>query len=218
VTGRVTRMVRRVLAWLTRVASRLRAPDSPWQRVPMHVSTGAFGPGSRSQFAHYFEGESRVAVSSIDDIVEWLRRCEYVSDLDQFHEEDVWQHPGAFEQVRRGDCEDFALWAWRKLTELGIDAEFYVGRVLLTDEPDIDRQHAWIVYRVGGTDFLFEPAARSSRQAIRRLGDAMDEYVPHFAVNRQLVTSAFVGCVLDSYRRTTRGLDRSRAGVGPRST
>lgn len=179
----------------------------------MRVSTAAFGPGSRSQFAHYFEGESRVRVASIDDIVEWLRHCEYVTDIDQFHEEDVWQHPGAFEELRRGDCEDFALWAWRKLSEIGIEAEFFVGRVLSRDAPDIDRQHAWVVYRVDGTDFLFEPAARSSQQAIRQLSDAMDEYVPHFAVNRQLVTSAFVGCVLDSYRSNKRRRDRTQAAV-----
>ena len=35
---------------------------------------------------------------------------------------------------------------------------------------------------------------------IRPLEDVMDEYVPHFAVNRKLGTSAFVGCILDSYR------------------
>jgi predicted transglutaminase-like cysteine proteinase len=34
------------------------------------------------------------------------------------------EHPGAFERRRRGDCEDFALWAWRKLAEVGVDAEF----------------------------------------------------------------------------------------------
>jgi predicted transglutaminase-like cysteine proteinase len=177
----------------------------------MPVSTGAFGPGSRSQFAHYFEGESCVRVESIDEIVAWLQDCEYVADIDQFHEPDVWQHPAAFEQVRRGDCEDFALWAWRKLAEIGIDAEFYVGRVLLSDKPDVDRQHAWVVYRVDGTDFLFEPAARTSHHVIRRLSDAKDEYVPHFAVNRHLVTCAFVGCVLDSYRTAQRRRDKTQA-------
>jgi predicted transglutaminase-like cysteine proteinase len=139
-------------------------------------------------------------VESIDEIVEWLRNCEYVTDTDLFHERDVWQHPSAFEQLRRGDCEDFALWAWRKLAELGVEAEFFVGRVVCSDESAIDRQHAWVVYRVDGADFLFEPAAQSRSRMIRSLAEAMDEYVPHFAVNRSLVTSAFVGCILDSHR------------------
>ena len=53
---------------LMRSAAHLGPPDSPWERVPMRLSTGVFGPGSRSQFAHYFEGESRIPVASIDDI------------------------------------------------------------------------------------------------------------------------------------------------------
>jgi hypothetical protein len=182
------------------VAGRLGALESPWQRVPMRVPTTAFGPGSRRQFADYFEGESRVHVESIDDIVEWLHGCEYVTDLDLFNERDLWQHPGAFEQLRRGDCEDFALWAWRKLIEIGVEAEFCVGSVRCGGEPATVRQHAWVVYRVNRTDFLFEPAAQTRPQMIRPLAEAQDDYVPHFAVDRRFSTSAFVGCIHDSYR------------------
>jgi hypothetical protein len=165
----------------------------------MSVPAAAFGPESRAQFAQYFEGESTVRVRSLDDIVAWLLDCEYVTDAELFHEPDLWQHPSAFEQLRRGDCEDFALWAWRKLAEIGIDAEFYVGRVCCGDA-SADWQHAWVVYRVNGTDYFFEPAARSRAQMIRLLADVMDDYVPHFAVDRRLRTSAFVGCALDTDR------------------
>jgi transglutaminase-like putative cysteine protease len=166
----------------------------------MPVPARAFGPGSRQPFAEYFEGESCVRVTSIDDIVAWLQTCEYVTDVELFHERDVWQHPRSFEERRRGDCEDFALWAWRKLAEIGIDAEFCVGRVIGGDRPEIDRQHAWVVYCVGGTAFLFEPAARTPSRMIRPLADAMDEYVPHFAVNHRFETNAFAGCAFDSHR------------------
>jgi hypothetical protein len=171
----------------------------------MDVPAEAFGPGSRWQFAHYFEGESSVHVASIDDIVGWLGTCEYVSDADQFNERDVWQQPCAFERVRRGDCEDFALWAWRKLAEMGIDAEFYVGCVICGDGPGSARQHAWVVYRVDGKEFLFEPAARDRQRMIQPLPDVIDEYVPHFAVDRHFTSSAFVGCLLDAQHETTLG-------------
>ena len=164
----------------------------------MHVPATAFGPGSRRDFALYFEGESCVNVASIEEIVAWLLGCEYISDPELFDRGDFWQHPSIFEQWRRGDCEDFALWAWRKLAEIGIDAEFYVGRVRCG--PRIDRQHAWVVYRHDRTDFLFEPAARDPQQMIRRLAEARDDYVPHFAVNRRFDTCAFAGCMLDSGR------------------
>jgi hypothetical protein len=166
----------------------------------MRVPARAFGPGSRQPFTEYFEGESCVHVRSIDDIVAFLQTCEYVSDIELFHEPDYWQHPGAFEKLRRGDCEDFALWAWRKLAELGIDAEFCVGRVICDDQPQIDRQHAWVVYRVNGKEFLFEPAARRLSSMIRPLADAMAGYVPYFAVNHRFETSAFVGWASDSHR------------------
>jgi hypothetical protein len=184
-----------------RLAARLGGRESPWERVPMRVPVRAFGLGSRQPFTEYFQGESCVQVRSIDEIVAFLQTCEYVTDLEQFHELDFWQHPGAFEKLRRGDCEDFALWAWRKLAELGIDAEFCVGRVLCDDQPEIDRQHAWVIYRVNGTAFLFEPAARMPSRMIRPLADAMAEYVPYFAVNDRFDTSAFVGCVSDSHGR-----------------
>lgn len=166
----------------------------------MCVPPSAFGPGSRQQFAEYFEGESSVRVSSIDDVVEWLHTCEYVRDIELFHEPDLWQHPAAFEHIRRGDCEDFAIWAWRKLAEIGVEAEFYVGRVICDDAPARDRQHAWVVYDVAGADFLFEPAARTRSSMIRPLAEVMDEYVPHFAVNQRFETTAFAGCAFDAQR------------------
>jgi hypothetical protein len=158
-----------------KVAHDFQAADSPWERVPMDVPAAAFGPGSLCPFSRYFEGDSHVRAASIDAVIDWLRGCEYVSDMDQFNECDRWQAPCEFERSRRGDCEDFALWAWRKLSEMGVDAEFYVGRVVSNDESndesddqaDCDRQHAWVVYRSGLEEFLFEPAAGSA-DAMRR--------------------------------------------------
>lgn len=85
------------------------------------------------------------------------------------------------------------------------------GACSVAAEPEVDRQHAWVVYRVNGADFLFEPAARSRAQMIRSLADVMDDYVPHFAVDRRFRTSAFVGCVLDSCRDRQIRHDRTPA-------
>jgi hypothetical protein len=193
--------LRRLLQPFKRLAARLLGSESAWERVTMRVPVTAFGPGSQQPFAEYFRGESHVRVESIADIVAWLQTCEYVTDLEQFQERDFWQHPGIFEKLRRGDCEDFALWAWRKLAEVGIDAEFCVGRVLCDERTEMHRQHAWVVYHVDGATFLFEPAARTASRMIRPLADAMHEYVPHFAVNHRFDTHAFVGCTSDERRR-----------------
>jgi hypothetical protein len=192
--------MRRLLSAFLRLAARLVGRESAWDRVTMRVPASVFGPGSRQPFSAYFESASGVRVQSIDDIVRWLQTCQYVTDLELFHERDYWQDPATFERLRRGDCEDFALWAWRKLAEIGIDAEFCVGRVICAERPELDRQHAWVVYRVSETAFLFEPAAQTPSRMIRPLADVMGEYVPHFAVNHRFDTNAFVGCASDSRR------------------
>jgi len=198
-----------VLSRLLRLIGRTNSPQSPWDRTRMRVPKTAFGPGSRQDFALYFEGESSVRVQSIGDITAWLLQCEYVSDPDLFDKGDFWQHPTVFEQLRRGDCEDFALWAWRKLAEIGMEAEFYVGRVIGCAEPDLDRQHAWVVYRAESAEFLFEPAASSNQQMIRPLDEVRHAYVPHFAINHRFDTSAFAGCTHDSRRDKARASARS---------
>jgi hypothetical protein len=188
-------MVQWVRSACRNIAREMGLVDSPWRRVPMDVPASAFGPGSRWNFSHYFEGTSGVAARSIDDIVTWLRACEYVSDADQFHEADYWQQPCDFERRQRGDCEDFALWAWRKLIEIGIEAEFFVGRIVCASQPATTRQHAWVVYRNGQEAFLFEPAERDLQRMIQPWSAVKEDYVPHFAVDWRLVTSAFVGCI-----------------------
>ncbi len=196
----IREVFRRALFGYGRLSERLGVRESPWERVPIEVPPMAFGAGCDRCFTEYLDGESTVAVASIDAMIDWLLECEYASDPEQFHEVDVWQHPRAFETRRRGDCEDFALWAWRKCAELGLDAEFFVGRVR-DRQPSADRRHAWVVYRHEGEEFLLEPAAGERPRMIRRLLEARDQYVPHFAVDHHGATSAFGGYVLDARER-----------------
>lgn len=139
-----------------------------------------FGDGARHGFEWVFEGSSVVDVSSLDDILAWLRECRYESDRSLFQEADFWQHPRTFEQLRRGDCEDFALWAWRKLVELGLDAQLVVGRCI---PPQRDNsRHAWILFRDGEHEFLFEPVLRDPERAVRPLGTVRSAYIPELGV------------------------------------
>src|SRR5262245_44057109 len=96
--------------------------DPRWGKVTMSVPP--YRTGAQADYSTYFERESTVQVTSIDDICQWLLGCTYVSDKEQFGDAELWLHPSEFEQRRKGDCEDFALWAWRELVELGLDAEF----------------------------------------------------------------------------------------------
>ncbi len=178
-------MLRLVLAYLSRPLTRwlLRtAPVAdPWERFPASVPLRRFGLGARRAFRWYFEGQSAVEVRSVEQVQDWLLACTYVRDPVLFREDDFWQHPCTFEQLRRGDCEDFCLWAWRKLVRLGYDAEFVAGRCLAPGCSPAG--HTWILFRQRGRVFLFDPVMRRRNEMIRSLDDVRHEYLPEVSVD-----------------------------------
>src|SRR5512139_1760568 len=70
----------------------------------------------------YLLSPSTVRCNDLADIRRFLAGCRYVTDKEQFGAADFWMTPSELEKSRRGDCEDFALWAWVKLLALGYDA------------------------------------------------------------------------------------------------
>ncbi len=73
------------------------------------------------------KAESDFPVRALKHLGKFLRKCKYVSDRDLFDKTDYWQLPDQFEKNRKGDCEDFSLWSWRKFLDLGEDARFTYG-------------------------------------------------------------------------------------------
>lgn len=187
----VPRLIARVLAHLIAPLLGRDASDDPWERVSARLPARAFGRGSLHEFRWYFEGESGVRVESLAAICEWLAACEYVDDRALFQETDFWQHPRTFEQLRRGDCEDRALWAWRKLVELGYDAELVCGEWDVTR--DDAAMHAWVLYRDGGREFILEAVSRSPDRMVRALEECRAQYRPHAAVDARFRTTVFAG-------------------------
>lgn len=97
----------------------------------------------------------KVVCRDMDEIRAFLLNCRYVSDREQFGVRDHWMPPGEFEQRRRGDCDDFALWICRQLLSLGYDARFVVGSA-----GRYGSGHAWVSFRAGERVFIVEPAWR----------------------------------------------------------
>lgn len=187
----IRRALRVLLRPVRRLVLRLTPVDDPWERLAADPPLAALGVGARRDFAWYFEGDSIVPVGSLDDVFAWLAGCKYASDPHLFQEPDFWQHPCVFEHLRHGDCEDFALWAWRKLVELGYDADFVVGRCV---PPECENgRHAWIVFRRDGTEYVFEPAWAQHPHAVCALADVRAAYIPEFGVGRDRRPFAFAG-------------------------
>lgn len=192
---------RNAVSWLFRPLMRafLRALpyEDPWERISYRVPFARYGIGSRHDFSWYLEGESAVSIKSLEELQDWLLECRYVRDEDLFREPDFWQHPVTFEQLRAGDCEDHALWAWRKLIELGYDAELVSGRCLPW-QPNVkggERGHAWVLLRREGGLFLFETVAKDRAHMLRPLAAAREHYRPELGVTRDLTHFAFSGLI-----------------------
>jgi hypothetical protein len=202
-------LFRRVVWWfiepIFRFLVRYVPVDDPWERMHRRVPLHFFGSGARRDFDWYFEGESTVLVRTIEDVKLWLSECEYASDLHLFQERDFWQHPRTFEHLRRGDCEDFALWAWRKLLELGYDADLVAGRKLNPDHEDrgVGQQgrHCWVMFRNEGTVYVYEPVLGSRSSAVQPLDHVRSRYIPEFGVGRDRKTFAFSGFLLSINKR-----------------
>ena len=193
----VRRTISRFLAPLARRLRRRSPREDPWGRFDYRVPLSAFGSGNQHDFAWYFQGESSVPVASLDEIQDWLIACEYVHDAVLFNEADFWQHPRTFEVLRRGDCEDHALWAWRKLVELGHDADLVSGTVLHGSEGSSERGgHVWLLIRQDGEQFVFEAVAKAKDRMIRPLATVRDHYRPEFGVDRHKKPYAFNGARL----------------------
>ncbi len=201
--------------WLLRPVLRLSLRfvevEDPWEPSAKRVSYWALGAGSVKRFSWYFEGESTVQVSSVDELCDWLRGCEQVRDPELFHEPDYWQHPATFEQLRKGDCEDYALWAWRKLIEMGFDARFFTGR--RNDSPD-DSWHAWVVFPIGRVDHLLETLAPERADMVRPLEEVRSQYVPHFSVGKDFQPQAYEGYLLYLKERGLRGKQTAPPTIG----
>ena len=126
-----------------------------------------------------------------------------MSDDQLFNEIDFWQHPRTFEHLRKGDCEDHALWAWRKLVELGHRAEFFVGQWLAGGGATHSR-HAWVVFECNGEHVLLEATSKDQASMIRPLRDARAEYSPHFSVDHLFTMRSHGGYLLYLKERAAR--------------
>jgi hypothetical protein len=81
----------------------------------------------------------------------FLRTCRAV-DASQIEKRDYWQPPEEFEVNRKGDCVDFALWAWRQVLVMGYPARFAGGSA-----GKFGSGHAWVTFEKDGKIFLLEP-------------------------------------------------------------
>jgi Bacterial transglutaminase-like cysteine proteinase BTLCP len=114
--------------------------------------------------------------TDLSDIRRFLAGCKYVSDEEQFGKRDYWQPPELFEESKKGDCEDFALWAWRQLLHMNYPARFALGSASRYGDG-----HAWVTFQRDGKTYLLEPLSWPVGLTLPRL--SILKYKPRFSMS-----------------------------------
>ena len=175
----IRKPVKKILRWIFKVPP---YPD-PWEKGEVNHGFGLyfFRKDIPKDFRYFFQGDLKSNVHSLDELCTWLRDCEYISDRAQFRKSDYWQHPCEFERTRKGDCEDHALWAWRKLVELGFEAEFVIGK-----------KHAWVQFTKDGKLYLLETITKKTSMWFP-VDEVKDQYIPHWSINGKFQRFSYAG-------------------------
>jgi hypothetical protein len=129
---------------------------------PRRRTFGKFGPNA--PLGRHVTQPLGVRCENVEDVRRFLSTCRYVSDQAQFGRPDYWIPPEEFERRRQGDCEDFALWTWRQLLQLGYAARFVCGH-----GGRYGAGHAWVTFERDGRTFIVESLAARLGSRLPRL-------------------------------------------------
>jgi predicted transglutaminase-like cysteine proteinase len=116
---------------------------------------------------------------TFNDIDKWINFGTYVSDQRLYGEADKWISPSKFENIRQGDCEDFALWVWVQLIKMKVNARFVLGG-LFTNEID----HAWVSIYTRNDVKVFECTPNTHN--IQISSKNTPEYLPIYSIDKYL--------------------------------
>jgi hypothetical protein len=98
--------------------------------------------------------------NTLEEIRLFLTKCRYVSGQEQFNRTDYWMPPEQFEARKKGDCDDFVLWAWPQLIAIGYDARFVSGLA-----GRYGSVHAWVHFTDNARHFLWNQRRHGSAQS-----------------------------------------------------
>lgn len=116
-----------------------------------------------------------VRCGGLAEMRRFLSGCRYADDPVVRGRQDYWAPPEEFERTREGDCDCFAMWTWRQLCEMGIEARVVVGLA-----GRHGARHAWVQAVLDGAPHVVEPLVWWVERPLPRLWIA--RYVPQVSV------------------------------------
>lgn len=193
--GQRLRQLAQTLFWpLSKVLLRLpfMKIGDRYERMTMSIPLQRLGAPHARAFVDYLAGPSHVAVESLDDIEAWLRECRYLAAPER---SDDWTTlTTRFETTRIGNCLDHALWAWRKMREVGYVPELVVGVADPNDRPH-DR-HAWVSIHDGDKRWIVEAITKlPGHPMIKPSALDRDIYWPEIGVDSEGTPFGYTGMI-----------------------
>jgi hypothetical protein len=142
----------RVLAGLAVMAMAQPIPAFALQTAAVPVQATPFD--AKLQSADFFRNLSpAAAAASPESLFAIARSFRYRAET-----RDRWQTAEETERLRSGDCEDKAVWLYKKLIQSGrMDARLVVGRKSGRDRG----LHVWVTLGEGDRTLLLDPAAQN---------------------------------------------------------
>lgn len=117
------------------------------------------------------------ALEQIRSVNAYGNRKRYVLDIDNYGVNDYWETPREF-LYNDGDCEDFAIFKYMSLRQLGFDPDSM--RIVVLQDTNLRIPHAVLVVYIGGDALVLDSQAQEviSQKSITH-------YVPIFSINER---------------------------------
>jgi hypothetical protein len=112
-----------------------------------HLKKGL--PPPSFPFGRYVARPLQINCVSLQELRTFLTGCKQASDKETFGKSDYWLPPDEFEKTRQGDCDEFALWTWRQLMQMGYKSRFVAGLF-----GRYRAGHAWVTFEYQGKAYI----------------------------------------------------------------
>jgi predicted transglutaminase-like cysteine proteinase len=120
--------------------------------------------------------QNKPVMAKIAAVNSFFNKAPYVSDQQNFGQEDYWQTP--YELMERGgDCEDYAIAKYISLKRLGVPESSM--RILIVQDQNLGGiMHALLEVRIGGVPYILDNQAQQVIAAAK-----IFHYQPIYAIN-----------------------------------
>ena len=164
----------------------------PWERLDVGIPPRYFGEAAPDWTA-VLRAPTSVSVTSLADVLAFLNGCRATA-APPADVPPTWPPLEAFEAHQAGNCTGHALWAWRRLVDLGFAPTLVVGRTRPFTRSA--GRHAWVLFASEGTEYLLEAVAKTDEQLLRPLAMVRENYRPEVGVTAEGRTVGFAGLLL----------------------